>query len=122
MVAQDLEATAGRLKNLVEKHSVYCEARPEEQLVNGKIVKVGFELQLCGTHEHNETRLTPGCERCIQTFQDLREIAEWVMPREERPSRSEIEPYHSALSLSPTRRGCLDHQDRASARILSANR
>ena len=61
MVAQDPEATIGRLRNLVEKHSVCYEVRSEEQVVDGKIMKVGFELQLYGTHDHGETRLTPGC-------------------------------------------------------------
>jgi hypothetical protein len=104
MVTQDSEARVERLRSLVEAHTVYYEARPEEQLVDGKIVKVGFELQLYATHDHGETRLTPGCERCVQTFEDLRAIAEWIMPQEERPSRYEIEPYHSALHLSPTRK------------------
>jgi len=104
MVAQDPEATIGRLRNLVEKHSVCYEVRSEEQVVDGKIMKVGFELQLYGTHDHGETRLTPGCERCVQTFEDLREIAEWIMPREERASRYEIEPYDSAPHLSPARK------------------
>lgn len=104
MVAPNSEALIGRLRNFVERHSVRCEVWPAEELVDGKIVKVGFDLQLYGTHEHGETRLTPGCERCVQTFQDLRAVAEWIVPREaERASRYEIEPYHSALSLSPTR-------------------
>lgn len=103
-MALDSEVTFERLKSLVEEHSVNFEARPEESLVDGKIVKIGFELQLCGAHHHEETRLTPGCERCVQTFADLREIAEWIMPREQRPSQYEIEPFDSALHLSPTRK------------------
>ncbi len=103
MVEPGAEALIGRLRNVVDRHSVRYEVWPAEELVNGKVVKVGFELQLYGTHEHGETRLTPGCERCVQTFQDLREIADWIMPKEERASRYEVEPYHSALSLSPTR-------------------
>ncbi len=103
-MALDSEATVERLKSLVEEHSVHFEARPEEHLVDGKIVKTGFELQLYGTHYHGGTRLTPGCERCVQTFADLREIAEWIMPREQRPSQYEIEPFDSALHLSPTRK------------------
>lgn len=103
-MAADSEAAVERLRSLVEKHSVHFEARPEEQLVDGKIVKIGFELQLYATHDHGETRLTPGCERCVQTFADLREIAEWIMPREQRPSQYEIEPFDSALHLSPARK------------------
>lgn len=104
MMAQDSETTVERLKSLVEKHSVCCEVRPEEQLVGGKIVKIGFDLELYGTHDHGETRLTPRCEHCVQTFADLREIAEWIMPRDERPSRYEIEPFDGALRLSPKRK------------------
>lgn len=79
MVAQDPEATIGRLGDLVERHSVCFEVRLEEQVAHGKITKIGFELQLFGTHDHRETRLTPGCERCLQTFADLRQMAEWIM-------------------------------------------
>ena len=103
-MAPDSEATVERLRSLVEKHSVHFEARPEEQLVDGKIVKIGFDLELYGTHDHGETRLTPGCEHCAQTFTDLREIAEWIMPGDERPSRYEIERFDGALHLSPTRK------------------
>lgn len=103
MAPASAEVMIGRIKKLVELHSVRYEVRPLEELVDGKIVKVGFKLQLCGAHEHGETRLTPGCERCVQTFHDLRQIAEWIMPKEERASRYEIEPYHSELSLSPAR-------------------
>ncbi len=104
MLTRDSETTVERARGLVEKHSVHYEARPEEQLVDGKIVKIGFALELCGTHEHGETRMTPGCERCVQTFADLREIAEWIMPQQERPSRYEIAPFDSALHFSSTRK------------------
>lgn len=98
---QSSDAVAARLRGLIERHSVHYETRPEEQFVNGRIIKIGFELQLYGTHDQGEARLTPGSESCLHTFADLREIAEWIMPHDERPSRYEIVPFDRALHLSP---------------------
>ena len=41
--------------------------------------------------------MTPGCERCVHTYRDLRQIAQWIMPAEERPSVYEIRSFDSAL-------------------------
>lgn len=93
-----------RLKELVEKHQVCYEVWPETLLVNGQRVKVGFELQLYGSHQHGKTEFSPGCRLCVETFEDLRQIAERIMPKEERLSLYEIEPYDRSLHLEPKRK------------------
>jgi hypothetical protein len=68
--------------------------RPGEEAVR---IKNGFDLELYGTHDHGHSSLTPGCERCVATYGDLRQIAEWILPKEERPSVSEIESFDHSL-------------------------
>jgi hypothetical protein len=101
MSIQDQETDTRRLQSLVEKHTVYYEVSPEYMLVEDKPVKVGFELRLYGTHDHGSSRSTPGCERCVQTFEDLRQIAAWIVPREKRASWYEVQPFDHALHLTP---------------------
>jgi hypothetical protein len=104
MSRQDSDKTVEQLKDLVEMHQVCYEIWPELLIVKGQQVKVGFDLELVGTHEHGTSTLSPGCPRCIRTFEDLHQIAEWIMPKEERPSRYEIEPFDRALHESAQRK------------------
>ena len=104
MAREDSNETVNLLKDLVEMHQVCYEVWPELLIVKGQRVKVGFDLELVGTHEHGTSTMSPGCPRCIRTFEDLRQIAEWIMPKEQRPSRYEIEPYDHALHESAQRK------------------
>jgi hypothetical protein len=104
MAGEDSNGTVKLLKDMVEMHQVCYEVWPELLMVKGQQVKVGFNLELAGTHEHGTSTLSPGCPRCIRTFEDLRQIAEWIMPKEERPSCYEIEPYDRALHESAQRK------------------
>jgi len=67
-------------------------------------VKTGFDLELYGTHDHGHSSLTPGCERCTATYRDLRQVAEWILPKEERPSVYDIEPFDHSLHARSTKR------------------
>ncbi len=73
-----------RLKEHVDLHQVCYEVWPEVLMVAGERVKVGFNLELFGTHSDGESRLSPGCRKCVRTYEDLQQIAEWIMPDEER--------------------------------------
>ena len=92
------------LRRLVAEHQVCYEVSPELLMVKGNQLKVGFALSLWGTHDHGKTRLTPGCERCIRTYNDLRKIAEWILPIEERKSWYDVEPFDRSLHQTSTRR------------------
>jgi hypothetical protein len=104
MARENSNETVERLKDIVEMHQVCYEVWPELLIVKGQQLKVGFDLELVGTHEHGTSTFSPGCPRCLRTFEDLRQIAEWIMPKEERPSRYEIEPYDRALHESAQRK------------------
>ena len=95
--------TLEELRMFVQDHRVCWEVLPEKIPVKEEApLKVGFDLLLYGTHEERE-HPTPGCEKCKQIYQDLRKIANWIIPKEERPSRYEISIYESAIRYNRIR-------------------
>jgi hypothetical protein len=96
--------TLKRLKALVREHRICWEVWPEHFAVKDQgPLKVGFDLVLNGAHAHNKDRPSPGCEKCQVIFEHLREIAEWIMPKVERPSRYEIQIFDHAVHYAPER-------------------
>lgn len=85
------------LKDLIAKHTVHYEVWPHYEICEDKRVMVGFDLELHGTHGHGTTRMSPGCSLCEETFTDMRRIAEWILPKEKRPSQYEIPPFDQSL-------------------------
>ncbi len=98
------EETIIQLRELVRRHQVCYEVWPENLVSNGQIVKVGFALELEGTHEHPDSEVLPGCRHCQEVFNDLRRIAEWIMPAEGRPTTYEVQPFDRAIRYSPKRK------------------
>ncbi len=88
------------LRELAARHRVRYEVHPETQVVEHQLARVGFDLQLYGLHEHPE-HVMPGCPECTKAYAALREIAQWILPTELRPSRYEIEGYHPELRAAP---------------------
>jgi hypothetical protein len=89
------------LLEIAQKHTVDYQVWPHYDMVAGREVMDGFDLELHGTHDHGKTRLAPGCPVCVDTFQDLHRIAEWILPKDWRPSQYEIPPFDSSLHASP---------------------
>lgn len=85
------------LRELVTRHKVCWNLWPELLMVGGEKRQVGYELELAGTHKPGVTHPEPGCEHCQQVFMALREIAEYILPREERPSMYLIGPFDQAI-------------------------
>jgi len=101
--AAETTQTLEELRMLVQDHRVCWEVLPEKIPVKDEApLKIGFDLMLYGTHEEGE-HPTPGCEKCKQIYRDLRKIANWVLPKEERPSRYEISIYDSAIRYNRMR-------------------
>ena len=98
------DAPMEQLRAIARKHQVCYEVWPERSVAEGRKIQIGFELQLCGTNSHVAAKgeqPVPGCEYCHSTYEDLREIAEWILPREERPSRYEIGGFDRSLHVAP---------------------
>ena len=99
------DAPMEQLRAIVRKHQVCYEVWPERSVAAGRKILIGYELQLRGTNSHvaakGEHQPVPGCEYCQSTYEDLRQIAEWILPREERPSRYEIDGFDRSLHIAP---------------------
>jgi hypothetical protein len=96
--------TLERLKALVQEHRVCWEVWPEQLAVKDRgLLQVGFDLVLNGAHAHDKDRPSPGCERCRLIFEHLREIAEWMVPKVERPSRYDVQIFDHAVHFAPER-------------------
>lgn len=91
------------LREIVERHRVCWEEWPEFTMVNRKRAQIGFELELSGAHETGAEHVSPGCEHCRRIFLGLVEIADWIQPKENRPSRHEVESHQQALRYSQRR-------------------
>jgi len=84
------------LAGFVDRYQVCWEVWPEYLMVGGKERQVGFELELTGTPEPGSDHVGPGCPAC-RRYAALRAIADWILLKEERPSRYEVGPYEQAL-------------------------
>ena len=94
---------AAELKELVQRFRVCWEASSEDTYLEGEKRQIGFSLELIGTHEPEIKHPDPGCEHCRRVYSALKRIADWIMPKEERPTVYEIEPYRQAISYSHAR-------------------
>ncbi len=96
--------TLERLKTLVRAHRVCWEVWPEQLAwKEHRPLHVGFDLVLYGAHAHDKDRPSPGCEKCKLIFEHLREIAEWIVPKVQRPSRYDIQIFDQAVHYAPER-------------------
>ena len=103
------ESKYEQIKDLVQKHKVCWEVWPEELLgSNGKKVQIGFELTLIGTHYNPEHLPWPGCDECYKVYQDLHNIAVWILPKEKRDSRYELQFFDFAIRSTPKRKSRSD--------------
>lgn len=92
------------LRELVQRFRVCWESWPEFLMVKREKRQIGFSLELSGTHERGVEHPSPGCQHCRAVYAALQTIAVYILPREQRPSRYEIEPYQTAISYSVRRR------------------
>lgn len=91
------------LQESVRRFRVCWDVWPEYVLVDKQTRQVGFELELSGTHEAGVEHAVPGCEHCRRVFAALSDIADWILPKEKRASRYDLEPYQPRLHYSGSR-------------------
>lgn len=92
--------TGQELRQIIDKHTVHYKVLPHYEIDDGKRVMVGYDLELYGSHDHGNTRSSPGCHLCTETYADLRRVAEWILPKEQRPSQYDIQPFDASLHAS----------------------
>ncbi len=94
-----------KLQELVRHHKVCWEVWPEYHIDReGRKIQIGFELDLFGTHYQPEHLPEPGCEECVRVYDDLKWIAQWILPKEERESCYEIGVFDASIHYSTRRR------------------
>jgi hypothetical protein len=97
-----------QLQKIAQRHEICYELSPEWSISEGRRVRVGFQLELCGADNHaiedGIRHAVPGCSYCLQTYEDMRQVAEWILPRDERLSHHEIQAFDRALHIAPPRR------------------
>ena len=87
------EAEIAELRNLFPRYRVCSEVFRQDELVDHKKEQTGFRLELLGTHQSGVEHPEPGCTKCQDVFAALHLIADWIVPKEERPSTCHIEPF-----------------------------
>jgi len=88
---------------LVEKHRVTWALFPEQHVDHEtrEIVKVGFEIDLMGTHDDPAKPPLPGCDECREVYRALLRIAEWSVPTEHRDSIYDLGFFDGKLRQRP---------------------
>jgi hypothetical protein len=97
------EQSCSMLAALVRRYRVCWEVWPEDIVAEGKVRQVGFELELSGTPEGGTDQFAPGSQACRQVYNALHGVADWILPKEQRPSMYEVGPYAQALRYSAVR-------------------
>ena len=105
-----MEMNEKDIKEMVERFQVCWKVWPELIYVKGEKRQIGYELELSGTHEPWVEHPEPGCERCQRVYVALRQIAEWILPKERRPSRYEISPFDQSIRYTSAHRNRPDVQ------------
>jgi len=98
------------LRDIVRRHGIVCELRPEVSCTSGQQVHVGFDLDLYSVHEHPE-RVVPACPECQTTFRDLERIARTLAPRGDGPCEYTVRPFDRSFHLAP------EHEMRTEVRL-----
>ncbi len=95
----------GELRDLVGKHKVAYEVWPISHVKRpGEKVQIGFELELSGTHHGPKEPPKPACAECVKVYDDLKQIAQWIIPKEDRLSRYEMGIFDSSIHCSARRK------------------
>jgi hypothetical protein len=95
------------LKNVVLRHRVSYEVWPEWSGCGGRARRIGYCVTICGVNERVDCTRghhVPACLHCRLTYDELRRIAEWITPAEQKDCRFEIEPFDHAWHIAPRQR------------------
>lgn len=92
------------LRALVERYKVCWNEYPLWFAApNQTRVKIGFEIDLWGTHDHPAHPAAAGCEQCRPVRAALEKIASAVIPADHRRTRAEILPNDPSLHMAAQR-------------------
>lgn len=88
---------------MAQRHHVCYEVWPHYASVDGLKVQVGFNVELCAAQGSHAEHLTPCGRPSLETFDDLRQIARYILPENGNDAEFEILPYDHGVHESPKR-------------------
>ena len=93
----DASLTIEGVQEIVRRHGVGYEFWREWSASGLFATYVGYMLNLCGVNDGDDCAdecHVPGCQYCHRTYDDLRKVAEWMIPKDAQESyHCEIEPF-----------------------------
>ena len=90
---------ARELQDLVDRHEVRWGVYPEwGPDAKWQQQKVGFDLELTGTHFEPKHVPSPGCDECRAVYAALHRIAEFIRPKELRSTKYDIDVFTGTLA------------------------
>jgi hypothetical protein len=102
--AVDDHTVSTTLKEIVRDFHVRWEVLPDCYPVKNELRQIGFYLELTGDHESGVENPQPGCEHCRKVWIGLKEIADWILPKEERDTDYDIAPYDQSIHYDASRK------------------
>src|ERR1700686_1571255 len=89
------------LIELVMRYHISGEVWPEYVVARGGLQKVGFEVELSGSHSPDSSHLDPACGRCKQVRAALLAIAVCVVPSPGDSGSYEIDARSQSIMSTP---------------------
>jgi len=89
-VIQEGTPEVAQLRELVRRHQICWESRPERAVVGETLMAVGFVVEIAATHDHPPHEPLSGCVECAIPLRALEAIVAFVLPRGHHASVYEV--------------------------------
>ncbi len=103
------EATAplddqAELREIVRRHRMTWESRPELAASGDSLMPIGFRVELTAVHDHPAHPPSPGCPECMPVMDALHRVSLAVLPRGEHASWYDVH-VGTGFEMDSRRRG-----------------
>ena len=112
------------LQDIILRHQVSYEVWPEWSGCGGRAKRIGYCVSICGINDGVNCiggHHVPGCPHCRLTYDEIRQIAEWLTLTEQPGCRFEIEPFDRAWHIAPRQRWSR-HEITVNVKILHSHK
>ena len=91
------------VRAILRRHRVCYDFWPQGSASGGGTTYRGYMLRLCGVNDNEHFGgecHVPSCQYCHRTYDDLRKVAEWLIPQNEQGAHCVIEPFDSTWHIA----------------------
>jgi S1-C subfamily serine protease len=92
-----------QLQGLVARYRVCWDVYADKVIDSGLVQQDGYRLELYGTHPNGVDHVDPGCSHCVDVWNALRSVAEWITPKDQRDLGYEISVFDRGIHYSRSR-------------------